>query len=92
MKSIQFVQVSPEQLQTEITNCIKRQLDDFLEHYKPKREKEYLTRKDVSAMFNVDISTVSNWCKAGKLRPLGIGARVYFLRSEVEQSLLPLND
>jgi hypothetical protein len=42
-------------------------------------------------MFGVDISTVHNWCKSKRLNPLGIGSRVYFLRSAVKASLKPLN-
>ena len=91
MSTIQFIQVTPEQLETQIANGIKSHLDDFLRHFKPKQPKEYLSRKEVADMFGVDISTVHNWCKSGKLKPLGLGARVYFLRSDIEDSLTPLN-
>lgn len=91
MEAIQFIQYSPEQLQNEIKAGVKIQLQDFLEHYKPKQPNEYLTRQEVAKMFNVDISTIHNWCKAKRLNPLGLGSRVYFLRSEIEQSLKPLN-
>lgn len=91
MEAIQFIQYSPEQLQNEIKAGVKVQLDDFLKHYKPKEPNEYLTRQEVATMFNVDLSTIHNWCKSKKLNPLGLGSRVYFLRSEIEQSLKPLN-
>lgn len=91
MSTIQFFQVSPEQLQSEITKGVKAQLDEFLQHFKPKQPNEYLTRSDVAQMFNVDISTIANWQKNGKLKPLGIGGRIYFLRSDIEASLTPLN-
>lgn len=89
--SIQFLATTPEQLQSEITAGVKRQLDDFLKHFTPKQPNEYLTRQEVAQMFNVDLSTIHNWCKSKKLNPLGIGSRVYFLRSEIEASLKPLN-
>lgn len=89
--TIQFVQYSPEQLQAEITAGVKSQLVDFLKHFTPKQPNEYLTRQEVAQMFNVDISTIHNWCKSKRLNPLGLGSRVYFLRSEVEASLKPLN-
>jgi predicted DNA-binding transcriptional regulator AlpA len=89
--TIQFIQYTPEQLQNEITNGVKRQLDDFLKHFTPKQPNEYLTRQEVAQMFNVDLSTIHNWCKSKKLNPLGLGSRVYFLRSEIEASLTPLN-
>ncbi len=91
MSAIQFISVTPEQLQQEITKGVISHLDDFLKNFKPKQPNDYLTRKQVSEMFDVDISTVANWQKNGKLRPLGISGRVYFLRSEVEASLTPLN-
>jgi|TARA_R110000822_G_scaffold260683_2_gene385515 hypothetical protein len=91
MQSIQFIQYTPEQLQLQINEGVKIQLQEFLKHFTPTQPKEYLSRQDVSKMFGVDISTVHNWCKSKRLNPLGIGSRVYFLRSEVEASLKPLN-
>ena len=91
MATVQFIQTTPEELQSEITARVKTQLEEFLKHYAPQQPKEYLTRSEVAKMLDVDISTVHNWCKSKRLNPLGIGARVYFLRSEVEASLKPLN-
>lgn len=91
MEKIQFIQVTPEHLQNEIVKGVKTQLDEFLKTFKPKEPNDYLTRKQVAKLFDVDISTIHNWCKSGKLKPFGLGARVYFLRSDIEQSLTPLN-
>ncbi|WP_320816207.1 helix-turn-helix domain-containing protein [Flavobacterium sp.] len=91
MSTIQFIQTTPQDLQNQINEGIQKQLEGFLKHFKPKQPNEYLTRQEVAKMFNVDISTIHNWCKSGKLKPLGLGARVYFLRSDIEQSLQPLN-
>ena len=90
-QTIQFVSTTPQELQQQINEGIKTQLTDFLKHFAPIQPKEYLTRLEVAKMFSVDISTVHNWCKAKRLNPLSIGARIYFLRSEVEASLQPLN-
>lgn len=91
MQTIQFIQTTPQELQHQITEGVKTQLTEFLKHFQPKQPNEYLTRSEVAQMFNVDISTVHNWCKSKKLKPLGLGSRVYFLRSDIEQSLIPLN-
>jgi hypothetical protein len=91
MQTIQFIQYTPEQLQSEISNGVKIQLQEFLKHFQPVQPAEYLTRQRVAEMFDVDLSTVHNWCKSGKLKPLGIGSRVYFLRSDIEACLIPLN-
>ena len=91
MEKIQFLEVTPQQLQNEITNGIKFHLDEFLKNFKPKQPNDYLTRKEVAKLFSVDLSTLHNWNKSGKLNPLGLGNRVYYLRSEIEASLTPLN-
>lgn len=91
MSQIQFISITPQQLQEEIQRGIKRELDIFLEHFKPKQPNEYLTRQEVAELFKVDISTIHNWCKSGKLKPYGLGARVYFLRADVDNCLIPLN-
>jgi hypothetical protein len=88
---IQFVATTPQQLQKEIANEVKAHLDEFLKNFIPQPQKEYLTRQDVAKMFSVDISTISNWQRTKKLNPLAISGRIYFLRSEVEASLTPLN-
>lgn len=90
MEAIQII-TTPTEFKKEIVNDLKSHLDEFLKHFKPEPKKEYLSRNDVAKMFGVDISTVSNWQKSGKLNPLAISGRVFFLRSEVEASLTPLN-
>ena len=91
MQQIQFVATSPQELKKEIIVDVKVILDDFLKNFKPKLPNEYLTRAEVAKMLSCDISTVHNYSKRKILNPLGISGRVYFLRSEVEASLKPLN-
>ncbi|MEB8346876.1 helix-turn-helix domain-containing protein [Flavobacteriaceae bacterium KMM 6898] len=91
METIQFVGCTPQQLQNQIAETVKNQLVEFLQQYKPKQPNDYLSRKQVSELFDVDLSTVANWQKSGKLKPLGLGGRIYFLRSDIEQSLISIN-
>lgn len=91
MQTIQFISTTPQELQSQINEGVKNQLQEFLKLYTPKQPNDYLTRQQVAQMFKVDLSTIHNWCKSNKLKPLGLGARVYFLRSDIEQSLTPLN-
>lgn len=91
MQTIQFVATSPQDLKNEITADLKVILEKFLENYKPAKAVEYLTRQQVAKMFDVDLSTVHNWSKSGKLKPLALGSRIYFLRSDIEACLIPLN-
>lgn len=92
MKQIQFIQITPEQLQNAIIDGIKIQIEDLKSHFTPKEPTEYLTRKEVSQLFKVDISTIHNWTVKGILKAYSIGRRVYYKRSEVEQEIIKLNN
>jgi predicted DNA-binding transcriptional regulator AlpA len=91
MSTIQFIQITPEQLQSEILKGVQVQLEDLKKHFQPKEPNEYLTRSEVAKMFAVDLSTIHNWNKKKILNPIGLGSRVYYLRSEIEAQLKPLN-
>lgn len=88
---IQFIQVTPEQLQEAIIEGVKVQLDELKKSFQPKEASEYLTRNEVKELLKIDLSTVHNYTKRGKLKSYGIGNRVYYKRSEVENSIKPLN-
>jgi len=90
MEKIEII-TNPNEFKKEIAQEVKTHLDEFLKNFQPEPKKEFLSRKDVATMFGVDVSSVHNWTKAGKLRALGISGRVYYLRSEVEASLIPIN-
>jgi hypothetical protein len=91
MSAIQFIQITPEQLQTEILKGVKNQLDELKKHFEPKQPNEYLSRSEVSKMLGVDLSTLHNWNKKKILNPVCIGARVFYLRSEIDASIKPIN-
>lgn len=89
--TIQFIQLTPEDLQEAILRGIKAEIDTLKKEFQPKEPTEYMTREEVRDMLNIDLSTVHNWTKRGKLKAYGIGNRVYFKRKEVELAIKPLN-
>lgn len=91
MQSIQFIQITPEELKTEILAGIKEQLEELKKEYKPKEPSKYLTRNEVAQMLSVDLSTLWNWSKKGKLTPYGIGNRVYYKREDIDKAIIQLN-
>ena len=92
MSTVQFFSTTPQELQQQINEGVKIQLQEFLKHFTPTQPKEYLTRQEVATMLSVDLSTIHNMCKSKRLNPLSMGgSRVYFLRSEVEANLRPIN-
>jgi excisionase family DNA binding protein len=90
MQQIQMVGISPQQLQDAISNDVKNQLEQLKKNFKPKEPEEYLTRRETAELLKVDLSTIHNWVQKQRLKPYGIGGRVYFKRSEVEESLIEL--
>ena len=92
MKTIQFIQVTPEQIQDAIIDGVNSKLEDLKKNFQPKEPEEYLTRHEVAQMFKIDISSVHNWTKKGKLKSYGVpgSGRVYYKRSEIEKVLIQL--
>ncbi|OFX58613.1 MAG: DNA-binding protein [Bacteroidetes bacterium GWB2_41_8] len=89
--TIQFIQSSPEELENRIYNRFKNEIDNLKSDFQPKQPTEYLTRNQVKEMLGVDLSTIHNWTKRGKLKAYGLGNRVYYKRNEIEQAIVPLN-
>ena len=88
--TIQFIQVTPEQLQDAIIEGVNSKLDDLKKGFQPKEPNEYLTRNEVAEMLKIDLSTVHNWTKKGILQSYQIGGRVYYKRNEVEDAIVKL--
>ena len=86
----QLHNTTPEQLQDAILQGVKQQLEDLKKHYQPKEPEEFLSRSEVAKMLKVDISTIHNWGKAGKIKRYGLGNRVYYKRSELERAIIQL--
>ena len=88
---IQFIQYSQEDLENRIYNRLKSEFDNLKSDFQPKQPTEYLTRNQVRDLLDVDLSTIHNWTKRGKLQAYGIGNRIYYKRSEVEKAIVPLH-
>ena len=91
MQRLQFISITPEQLQSAIIEGVKLQLEDLKKHFQPKEPTKYLTRNEVAKMLSVDLSTVHNYTKRKILHAWQIGSRVYYKRDEVENSIVKLN-
>lgn len=86
MEAIQFLGVTPADLITEIKNALIPELREQLaKDFQPKQPTEYLTRKEVCELLSIDLSSLHRWRKEGTLTAYGIGNRVYFKRSEIDE-------
>ena len=65
---------------------IEEELQTIKTNLQPKEPDELMTRKEVAEFLKVDLFTVWNWSKQGKLSYYGVGNRVYYKRSDVEKA------
>ena len=91
-KTIQFVQVSTEELQSLVSNVLESKLNDFKRNFKPIEPNEYLSRSEVAKMLSVNESTIFNWKKRGILSAFQIGGRVFYKRKDVEDAIVKLKN
>jgi excisionase family DNA binding protein len=92
MTSIQFLSTTPSELKKEIVNeLINSLLPKLSKEFQPKTPTEFLSRTEVAKLLKVDISTIHNWTKKGKIISYGIGGRVLYKRSEILSAIVKLN-
>lgn len=88
---IQFISTTPAELKKEIVSELVNSLLPILsKEFQPKTPTEFLSRTEVSKLLKVDISTIHNWTKKGKIISYGIGGRVLYKRKEVEKAIVKL--
>jgi excisionase family DNA binding protein len=91
MKAIQLIDISPEELQTMISEGVKTCLENPSQTRQNPEYSDLLTREQTASLLKIDLSTLYNWTKKKTLTAYGIGSRVYYKHSEVEQALIKLN-
>lgn len=90
-RNLLVTQVDPEEFKNALIDGVKNQLEEFKKHLNnQEKANEYLSRNDVSKMLGINLSSVHNWTKKGLLRAYQISGRVYYKRSEVEESIVEL--
>ena len=89
-KELQLISISFDDLKDLFGQVLKTELEAVKKHLQPKQPNEYLTRKEVSEMLKIDLSSVHNWSKRGILKPHQIGNRVYYKLKEVENAIVKL--
>lgn len=88
--SVEFIQVTPLQLEQLITKVVKEQVEELQNIFKPKEPLELLSRKETAQLLKINVSTLHNWVSKGVLEPHHVQGRVYFKRSEIEKTFVKL--
>ncbi|MEY2703712.1 MAG: hypothetical protein RLY43_2351 [Bacteroidota bacterium] len=93
MQNLRLIQITPEDLKTEINDAVSSSFKKLLQRDSlfNNDDKNFITRKDVKKMLHVCDSTITNWCKSGRLKKYCIGGKVLFLKDEVTKSLIQVN-
>jgi len=85
-RKIQLFEVSPNELVNLISECVKTHIQELVtatNKEQPKTESDLLTRKETADFFKVSLVTVHSWVNSGLIRPLKIGNKTYFKKSEL---------
>ena len=91
-QSIQLIQLTPTELINAFENSVNIKLEELKTSFQPKEPEELLTRSETSALLKINLTTLWNYTKQGKLISYGIGNRVYYKRHEVMQSIINLKN
>ncbi len=83
--------VTPQQLKESILSDVRAELQVIAQNFQPKKQPEYLTRKEVAKILKVSLVTLSDWNKKGVLKPYRLGNLIRYKTSEIEESLIAIN-
>lgn len=90
MNAIQITQFTPNELKSLLMEGVQQVVNQIREEFQPKTPTEYLTRKQVAKMLDINLTTLNNWTNRGALTSYGIQGRVYYKRDEVEKAFIKL--
>ena len=83
------VDLTPKELSDLIMESVKNQLKEFSGELNTQTANDdLLTRDETCSFLKIDSSTLWSWTNKGKVKSYGIGARRYYKRSELLESLI----
>lgn len=77
-KTIQINEITFEELADKVADKLLIKIEDYLKQLNEREDDVYLTRYETADFFKVDVSTIHNWSKKGKIKSYGFGHRVYY--------------
>jgi excisionase family DNA binding protein len=83
--------ITPQQLKESILLDVRTELKELVLNFQPKKQPEYLTRKEVAKILKVSLVTLSDWNKKGVLKPYRLGNLIRYKSSELETALISIN-
>ncbi|MBW2998872.1 helix-turn-helix domain-containing protein [Candidatus Woesearchaeota archaeon] len=83
--------ISSSDLDQLIAQKVNEQIEKLELDFKAKGSIELYSIKEVQQIFQVDRTTIHHWTKNGTLKAFHMGRRVYYRKSDIEQSLIQIN-
>ena len=90
MNTIQITELTTNELRSLLKESVKQEFNQLKEEILCKTPTQYLTRKQVAKMLDINLTTLNNWTNRGVLTSYGIQGRVYYKRDEVERAFIEL--
>ena len=90
MNAIQITELTTNELKSLLMEGVQQVVNQIREEFQPKTPTQYLTRKQVAKMLDINLTTLNNWTNRGALTSYGIQGRVYYKRDEVEKAIIKL--
>ena len=90
MNTIQITELTTNELKSLLMKGVQQVVNQIREEFQPKTPTQYLTRKQVAKMLDINLTTLNNWTNRGALTSYGIQGRVYYKRDEVERAFIEL--
>lgn len=89
--AIMLHNLSPNDLEELIGKVVGEQLKEFRKNNSIEKPDELLTRTEACTLLKINMTTLWNWSKKGRIISYGIGNRVYYKRAELMDSLVRIN-
>jgi len=87
MTNSTIIQVNPDELANLISERVKKELQQFASQPKAKElqkhDKPHLTRQETASFFDVSVNCINDWSNKGILKPIKVGQRTYFRKSDL---------
>ena len=87
----QLYGITPKQLTDNILKDVRTELKEIVLNFQPKKQSEYLTRKEVAKILKVSLVTLTDWNKKGVLKPYRLGNLIRYKSAELDQALISIN-
>ncbi|WP_274476143.1 helix-turn-helix domain-containing protein [Mangrovimonas aestuarii] len=86
-KTIEITEISVDELADKVADRLMEKIKHYLDDLKSNESDVFLTRQETADFLRIDSSTLWNWTNKGKVKCYGIGARRYYNKKELIDTL-----